>query len=918
MPATRQVHHRTPALTAHDARALVVRQVAYCRADVLQAAEARINLARIDVNGQCHRQWDPRLFQNDNPLPSQQTLTSLSGRSLSSESRDAGWRLSLPGEAGHASETWDIRGSHWQTEYDDLLRPVLVRENATRVAERFTYSGDSNLNQRGRLVRHDDNAGSQLIDSYNLTGQEQRQTRHFLVSLDLPNWPDAPLEPGDGASTLFHYSPLGELLERTDALGNRERSRFTHGGELAESNLILADGTNHLLISNTCYNAFGRIESETAGNGVISHAEYDPADGRLKRLSDTRPGRSKLQNLLYAYDRVGNVVRIEDLSQPVSHFANQRVDPVSTFSYDSLYQLRTATGREAAGALIGPELPEPGPDPGDTSRLLNYRQLYEYDASGNLLSLQHIGQQPYTRTMRVADDSNRAVATPGDPLTAFDPNGNLLELQSGQPLTWNANNQLHGTRQVLRKNGENDEECYRYGGDGLRVRKVVMRQVSGRMQHSETRYLPGLEVHVRQGERFTVITSQAGRCGLRCLHWSEGRPDGIASPQWRYSLSDPHDHSALELDGEARIISHEGYYPFGGTAWWAANSALEASYKTHRYSGMERDSTGLYNYGLRYYAPWLARWINPDPAGDVDGLNLYCMVRNNPLTLKDAAGLTLVDALDLADRRPHRTQLAQAYLQNNPILASRRSLFSTQTQEILGSARQTTADLKKMKNDKQRQRFIREHPGLLTEAGVKAASAHAGVMLGEDELYQSGFINLSGSLSPRNPFPGVLLIQRKSSLTFAPIPNEPPRHLGYYVVSNSNAMLRGIRDAYTQSGTELHPYLEKLIRDHIEDSHFRIPLGAGIPGLHAEVRALNTLLQHAEPKALQATLSQGFFFTERLVRAPGQEVGSDFPACFNCSGILPRITQVVTGRVTPERRFAEKVRSSSPLKNRQL
>ncbi|EGH49324.1 insecticidal toxin protein, partial [Pseudomonas syringae pv. pisi str. 1704B] len=51
------------------------------------------------------------------------------------------------------------------------------------------------------------------------------------------------------------------------------------------------------------------------------------------------------------------------------------------------------------------------------------------------------------------------------------------------------------------------------------------------------------------------------------------------------------------------------------TAWWAARSAVEAKYKTVRYSGKERDTSGLYYYGLRYYAPWLQRWINPDPAG---------------------------------------------------------------------------------------------------------------------------------------------------------------------------------------------------------------------------------------------------------------------------------------------------------------
>jgi RHS repeat-associated core domain len=76
-----------------------------------------------------------------------------------------------------------------------------------------------------------------------------------------------------------------------------------------------------------------------------------------------------------------------------------------------------------------------------------------------------------------------------------------------------------------------------------------------------------------------------------------------------------------------------------GTAWWAGRSAAQAKYKTIRYSGKERDTTGLYYYGFRYYAPWLKRWINPDPAGDIDGLNRFVMVNNKPINFYDANGL---------------------------------------------------------------------------------------------------------------------------------------------------------------------------------------------------------------------------------------------------------------------------------------
>ncbi|WP_328590687.1 RHS repeat-associated core domain-containing protein, partial [Kosakonia quasisacchari] len=81
----------------------------------------------------------------------------------------------------------------------------------------------------------------------------------------------------------------------------------------------------------------------------------------------------------------------------------------------------------------------------------------------------------------------------------------------------------------------------------------------------------------------------------------------------------------------------------GGTALFAARSQLEADYKILRYSGKEQDATGLYYYGYRYYQPWVGRWLSADPAGTVDGLNLFRMVLNNPVTLYDDKGEVAYD-----------------------------------------------------------------------------------------------------------------------------------------------------------------------------------------------------------------------------------------------------------------------------------
>nr|WP_306795610.1 RHS repeat-associated core domain-containing protein [Burkholderia sp. GbtcB21] len=270
--------------------------------------------------------------------------------------------------------------------------------------------------------------------------------------------------------------------------------------------------------------------------------------------------------------------------------------------------------------------------------------------------MHHQGTTPYTQRMVVAPTSNLAVPqtdglTRGDVNGYFDACGNLKELGPDQPLAWDSRNQLQRTTQILRGGNDDDTEVYWYDGAGQRATKLGTARTSGTTRTERVRYLPGLELRdteqTRAGEatptpveRLQVLTlAAAGRQSVRVLHWEVGKPPTIENDQQRYSLDDQIGSSRLELDAHADVLTWEEYYPYGGTAMWSARSDTEAKYKYVRYSGQERDATGLYYYGMRYYAPWLSRWINPDPAGPVDGLNLFCMVGNNPISRKDATGL---------------------------------------------------------------------------------------------------------------------------------------------------------------------------------------------------------------------------------------------------------------------------------------
>ncbi|VVP07724.1 hypothetical protein PS900_03178 [Pseudomonas fluorescens] len=657
----------TPSLSVVDPRGLPVRALAYFRQAADESVTARVTHQVFDPLGRLIQQRDPRLFalrQGDASVPANlATIHNLTGQVLWSDSVDAGWQLGLPGAAGQALEAWDQRGWHRRTEHDPLLRPVAVHEQGSgepeRCVERMTFGGVSDDHARhnlcGQPIRQDDPAGSRLMADYGLSATVLRERRFFLNSFDPVDWPaldadrDCLLEPGAGAQSSWTYAPSGELMTQTDAKGHIQHFAHDRAGQLCSAGLQRSGQISvDTLVSGIHYSASGQVEQELAGNGMRTTSAYDPANGHLMLLATQGPNQSFLQKLTYRYDSFGNITEITDAALPIQHFANQRIEPVRRFTYDTLYQLISATGWESAKPSLGPALPEwQAFGPPDASRWCNYSETYQYDEAGNLLQRIHHGAVGDTLTMRVAPLSNRSVKvhpTQSAIDESFDARGNLLELQPGQRLLWNGRNELAQVTQIARVDGADDLERYVYDGEGTRLRKSRTTAAKSIAHAAEVRYLPGIELHSNSatGEQLQVVSIQAGRCTVRLLHWDSPPPVELDNDQLRFCFDDHLGSSAFEVDAQAQVISQEVYYPFGGTAWLAGRHEVETSYKTIRYSGKERDATGLYYYGARYYAPWLQRWLNPDPAGDVDGVNFYWFVSNSPINFIDRQGYFLI------------------------------------------------------------------------------------------------------------------------------------------------------------------------------------------------------------------------------------------------------------------------------------
>lgn len=409
-------------------------------------------------------------------------------------------------------------------------------------------------------------------------------------------------------------------------------------------------------VTNINYDANGQRELVEYANGVYTEYTYDPLTFRVICIHTIRTkDNACLQDLNYTYDPVGNITELRDNAQKTIFYDNTGVEPVNHYEYDALYRLICAEGREHAGqnANAQPDHHNPPiintPHPNDTQAMRNYTEEYGYDEVGNILCMDHnFANGGWKRNYQYENVSNRLESTslPGDdpegPYGAqygYDAHGNMTRMMHLPEMCWDFKDQMC---QVDLDGG--GTAYYIYDAGGQRARKVHEHNGS---TVEERIYLGSYEIYRKHNgsgltlERETLhIMDDQQRIALVETKTVE---DGLEVPDpeafVRYQLNNHLGSSSLELDGNARVISYEEYYPYGSTSYQAVDKNIKAAAKRYRYTGKERDDeTGLYYYGARYYAAWLGRWVSCDPKGLIDSPNIYSYTQNNPICLFDQDG----------------------------------------------------------------------------------------------------------------------------------------------------------------------------------------------------------------------------------------------------------------------------------------
>ncbi|QJD82970.1 SpvB/TcaC N-terminal domain-containing protein [Cohnella herbarum] len=607
------------------------------------------------------------------------------GNKVYQRSMDAGSRWQLTNITGQPLRTWDRRNHEMRYFYDILQRPTHSMVSGgdgaialNHVVERMEYGdGEDNpeaKNLRGRVIRHYDTGGRTETPEFDFKGQPMSMTRTLYRNYkEIANWiyanPEDDLEE-ESFTIRTVTDAIGRIVRQIVPDGRILVPVYNKAGLLKGEKVIHTDGNaTESYINDINYNEKGQRTSVVYGNGVLTRFHYDRETLRPTRLETKRGNGEPLQDWRYTYDPTGNITHIQDNNVPVVFFDNRKIVGVATFTYDSLYRLIQATGRENEAAL-----PDHGGEdnwndnafmhslnPGDPMAMRMYIQSYRYDLAGNLLQMRHqAAGSNWTRDYEMASANNRLLRTQVGSATFHythhSQHGYITSMPHLSYVGWNYKEELAKTVRQRRTDGGTPETTYyQYDGEGQRIRKITEYQAPEGQEPTrkdERIYIAGYEIYRRYagadaglertslslmdgGHRFVLIdveTKPAEGFGS-----SAARTAPVVSV--RYLLHNHLGSASLELDEEARVVSYEEYHPFGTTAYKAHNASIRSAAKRYRYTGMERDEeSGLAYHGARYYLPWLGRWLNCDPAGMVEGTNLYAYCRNSPVIRHDRNG----------------------------------------------------------------------------------------------------------------------------------------------------------------------------------------------------------------------------------------------------------------------------------------
>lgn len=571
---------------------------------------------------------------------------------------DSGESTAIADAAGKPIEATDAKGARVFTSYDALSRPekVWAKDNSTEnitlrqvsiYAESLGLTAAANLNLLGKIYRHYDEAGMSQIESCDFKGNSLEKFKQVISDDELLNagtsaytvdWTNLPaiLDTTEYRTTV-EYDALNRGTKLTlpaDITSHRAiiEPVFNKAGALEQ---IKKDGTEY--ITHIAYNAKGQRLLISYNNGIMTRYAYHATIFHLKRQRTETytqngfqfsSGGNVKQDTAYNYDLVGNILNTNEAVTGCGVGGSSQMQ--KQYAYDALYRLVSATGRENAPTVT--PFWEDSFRSADESITTAYAQNYSYDKAGNIQTLQHIGNNSFTRNFAYNSNNNQLqnISVGQDVFAySYDSNGNQLTETSSRIMEWDMANRMKSFR--VEANGNISQFThYLYDATGTRVKKITIKQNG---DYTSTTYLDGILECITDGtDEQNILHLMDG--GNQIVDFRIGNDFGDTTPATKYIIADYLGSVGLQLSATGASISREEFYPYGETSF--GSYAL----KRYRYCGKERDNeSGLYYYGARYYAAYSCRFFGVDPlAGKFAHQSSYCYADCNPIVKNDPTG----------------------------------------------------------------------------------------------------------------------------------------------------------------------------------------------------------------------------------------------------------------------------------------
>ncbi|HEX9341303.1 MAG TPA: RHS repeat-associated core domain-containing protein [Thermoplasmata archaeon] len=252
---------------------------------------------------------------------------------------------------------------------------------------------------------------------------------------------------------------------------------------------------------------------------------------------------------------------------------------------------------------------------------------YTYDADGNRLTSREVkvggSLVVTTYTYGKEDQLLKAVITGGATTTyTYDKDGNLKTSVTGSATTTYAYDIENRLTSVTTSSSTTS---YAYSADSRRLKRVSGGTTTyfGNDPMTPSRMDDTIEEYTSTGTKTTTYLHGIGvdeLLGYKTNVWYSYHGDAIGSVT-RLTDSGGGTPSTYRYDAFGAMRSQTGLG------------------NTYGFASRERESAGLYFSRARYYDSGYGRFLTRDPAGMVDGTNLYSYAGNNPVNRIDPSGM---------------------------------------------------------------------------------------------------------------------------------------------------------------------------------------------------------------------------------------------------------------------------------------